>query len=384
MKVLHVSPSFFPAVRYGGPVESTLRLCQALLNVGVEVDVVTTNCDGPVDLPAETDHWSQIEGLRVWYFRRWPRIDFAPSAPLAAFLWREVQNYELVHINAAFSLPSAMAAWACRIRGVPYLVTPRGSLRKPALALKRWKKAPYWLLVEKANLTRAAAIHATSQMEGNDIEELGLDAPVFVVPNGVTLRPPQGGRRHPERVLFLGRLHPVKAVDRLLQAMSILGRSQSKLELLVAGPDDSGEKARLVRLLSGLEPRPAVTFLGPVGEEEKTRLLATAGALVLPSHTENFGLVVVEALAQGTPVVASRNTPWAELEASGAGRWVENDPGSLAEAIRSVLATCMEPRIGCAARELATKYAWTEVGRRMAAVYGTILHGPPYSEINEA
>lgn len=350
----------------------------------MEVDVVTTDCDGSRDLPVPIGTWTDMEGFRVRYCHRWPRVDYALSLPLASLLWQTVAHYDLVHVTSAFSFPAAMAAWACRGRRVPFVVSPRGSLRHAAAAQKRWKKAPYWSAIERPNLSRAAALHATSMEEARELEAHQLGVPVVVVPNGVTLSPAPEVTRHAERVLFLGRLHPVKAIDRLLAAMGLLEVERPGLELVLAGPDEVSEERRLRQLLAELSPRPRVRFLGPVHGEAKSQLLASAAVLVLPSHTENFGLVVVEALACGTPVVASRHTPWSVLEGSGAGRWVENTPAELAGAIRSVVDRGSDPAIRIAARTLAATYEWSGLGPRMAKMYEMVLTNRLKAGIQEA
>jgi glycosyltransferase involved in cell wall biosynthesis len=368
MKVLHVTPSYYPAVRYGGPIVSVRALCRALAAQGVEVDVATTNADGPVDLQVPTDRWTTLDGLRIRYFRRWPRLDYAFSPGLASFLRERTRDYDLVHITSTFSFPATAAGWAARRSGIPYVVSPRGSLQRWSLGQKRWKKQPYWALLERRQLQRAAAIHVTAELERQELLEVLPGAEVIVCPNGLDPVSVPAVARLPRRIVFLGRIHRKKGLDVLAKAAALLVGRFPELEVVVAGPDDTGEQARVTSVIEALEPRPRFRWLGPVEGDAKWELLASAAAFALPSHAENFGLSVVEAMACGTPVVVSRNCPWAVVEERGAGAWVENTPGALAGALERILSQpAMAEGMGRAGRLLAAEYAWPAVGRQFAA-----------------
>ncbi|MFN7132900.1 MAG: glycosyltransferase, partial [Myxococcales bacterium] len=128
-RVLHVVPSFYPATRYGGPIFTVLRLCQALGRAGVEVDVLTTDADGPEALDVPTGQFVEVEGVRVRYCRRDLPFDYASSTELMSFLRARVRDYDLVHVTSTFSHPSHVAGERARTAGVPFLVSPRGSLQ---------------------------------------------------------------------------------------------------------------------------------------------------------------------------------------------------------------------------------------------------------------
>ncbi len=374
LRVLYVLPWFYPAVRYGGPIESVLRTCQEL-GRHVDLEVVTTDMDGPGRLDVPVAREMSVEGVSVRYFGRLSTNEYGLSPALWSFLHREISRFDLVHTQPAFSFAPTAGATAARAAGVPYIVSPRGSCQPWARGQKRWKRVPYWHLIEHRNLSRAAALHATSEEEVTALRGLFPKTQIMLVPNGVqipeSLPTVEPARR---RVLFLGRLHPVKALDRLIDALSLVTRDFPDVEAVLAGPDDVGEWERLQALLSKLTPRPDVRHLGAVHGEEKAKLLASATMLVLPSHTENFGQVVVEALSHGTPVVASRHTPWKVLEERGAGRWVDNSPESLAEAIKSLLADPDRARkMGEAGMALAQDFAWPSVGDAMASAYEKVL-----------
>lgn len=372
LRVLHVIPGFYPAVRYGGPIESVLRTCQHLAPM-VDLEVATTDADGVNALDVRPGRLVDVEGVPVRYFQRWPRTGFAPSAGLWRFLRAEVSRFDVVHVTAVFSFPSAVACATSRAAGVPYVVSPRGALRTWAVGHKRWKKLPYWYAVERRALRGAAALHATSREEEDELARLLPSIRTVSIPNGVTPAKTPSVERKPKTVLFLGRVHPVKALDRLLLALSKLAPKYPELEAVIAGPNDEGEWERLESMLPSLEPTPRVRYIGPVSGPVKDELLASATVLVLPSHTENFGQVVVEALAMGTPVVASRSTPWAVLEEAKAGVWVPNDPERLADGLDRVLG---DPdaarRMGEAGRVLAARYSWQSVAEQLVSLYESV------------
>lgn len=378
LRVLHVVPSFYPAVRYGGPIQTVLRTCQELVRQGVDLHVVTTDANGPEALDVPLDHEVDVLGVPVRYFPRWRTNGFTASAPLALHLRTAVRRFDIVHVTAAFSFPSTAACIAARHARVPYVVSPRGSCLPYARAQKRHKKLPYWWLFERENLRRASAIHVTSELERDELAKLFPSQDLWLVPNGVDVPvQPLEVERVPTRVLFLGRLHPDKGLDRLVDAMSLVTRRHRDTELVVVGPDDVGEWARLRQLLQRLNPRPTVRYLGAVHGRAKDELLASAAVLVLPSFgTENFGQVVLEALAHGTPVVASRHTPWSVLEESGAGRWVSNEPSELAEAIGDLLRDdANRAARGRAALALARRYAWKGLASDLLARYEEAVGG---------
>lgn len=375
MRVLHVMPSFWPATRYGGPIESVLRLCQSLQKAGVELSVVTTNADGDGDLDVPTDRLVHAQDVPVRYFRRYPRTRFAFSAELAAHLATEIPKWDLVHVTALFSFSSAVAMALSRRASVPYVVSPRGTLMPWAIGSKRWKKEPYFRLVERPNLRGAAGVHATSDEEKGAVLRAVPDARPFVVPNGVDLpEAPPDVQRDGQKIVFLGRIHPVKGFDVLIPALARVAAVMPDVETIVAGPDEDGEKARVEARIQATSPRPRVKFVGAIRGQEKLDLLASAAVLVLPSHGENFGMAVAEALACGTPVVVSRNCPWKIVEERGAGYWVENTPERVGEALLGVLKdTERAQHMGEAARGVANEFGWKSVAKRMIEGYERAL-----------
>jgi glycosyltransferase involved in cell wall biosynthesis len=255
-----------------------------------------------------------------------------------------------------------------------------------ALRRRRAAKQFLWLVGQRRAFGDASLIHATSDLELDDVRRLGYGGPVAIVPNGVDVptRRVRPGANRRRRIVSFGRLHEAKGNDVLLRAWAMLEGALTDWDLVIAGPDD-GELPALQRLARdfGLE---RVEFQGPCYGEKRDALLAAADLLVLASRSENFGLVVAEALAAGTPVVTTRQTPWQALTRIGAGWWVEGTQGGLRDAIveaaalsRTELAARGERGRVWVEREL----SWPVVAARMLRAYRWVRDGgPPPTDID--
>jgi glycosyltransferase involved in cell wall biosynthesis len=251
------------------------------------------------------------------------------------------------------------------------------------MAWRPGKKRVFMALGGRAALERTSAFHATTVGEARDIHRLFPETPTGIVPNGVEipsetelqqLAAPIGT----PSLLYLGRLHPHKNVDLLLRVWGKVAPSIPGSTAVFAGPGEPSVVERLLRLASELGVKDRTSFPGMVSGEQKGRLLAGAGVLALPSKSENFGNVVAEALAYGTPVIASTGTPWEELGANGCGWWVDADEETLAGALSRALSMTCERRsaMGRAGREwMAREYSWASVAGRMRDFYEGVLSG---------
>jgi glycosyltransferase involved in cell wall biosynthesis len=246
-------------------------------------------------------------------------------------------------------------------------------LMPAARTLKWWKKRPYWALVESHVVRSAAVCCATSNIESSSLRALYGGA-IAVIPNGVPDEPERLGMTlsgsREKTVLFLGRIHPIKNLESLLRASNAMPTGWT---MVIAG---SGEAAYTRRLeaLGRDWGGTRVRFVGEVVGKRKWELISNSSVLVLPSHSENFGNVVLEALAVGTPVIASRATPWAILEDVGAGLWVD----CTAQRIRAALVTLgTEPETWRhreeMARRLAQSFHWPLIAARVLEWYREMI-----------
>jgi glycosyltransferase involved in cell wall biosynthesis len=235
-------------------------------------------------------------------------------------------------------------------------------------------------------LRHATVIHAASDLERGWIENYaGQGLPICVIPNGVELsqtvtaapKPPSRVRQ----VLYLGRLHPLKGLDLLLDAWAQVSQPDEATgpwQLVIAGPDERGMRQRLENHARSLRLA-NVSFPGPLYGEHKNRALAEADLFILPSRSENFGIVVAEALAAGLPVITTKGTPWSEIQGK-CGWWVEVSAQAIATALAEAMHCTDANRRDMGQRGLTfvtEKYQWPQVGSAMMNLYDDITSPRP-------
>jgi glycosyltransferase involved in cell wall biosynthesis len=246
-----------------------------------------------------------------------------------------------------------------------------------ALHHRRWKKRIAWWLYQRRILAGAALLHATSMAERRDIRAAGLRNPIAVIPNAVDIPAslPERKRVSPNRrVLFLGRLHPVKGLDNLLEAWANV--RPVDWELTLAGPDEEGYRAKLEAIIGQRGLANDVRFVGSVEGEDKWKLYRSADLFVLPTKSENFGIAIAEALACGLPVITTKGAPWQELLTHRCGWWTEIGVEPLAHALReaTTLTEAQRREMGERGRQLVEqKYTWPAAAGKMLAVYEWML-----------
>lgn len=385
--MLHVIPSVSPL--RGGPSKAVFEMVEALRQQGVEAAILTTDDDGPgVDPSLPPGRWIERQGVPLLAFRRWnpplaPLREFAVSPGLSRWLRRHIHAYDLLHVHAIFSFPSTCSMLQARRSRVPYLVRTIGQLSPWSLAQSSGRKRWMLRLVERRNLDQAAALHFTTLAEQQEASGLGLSPPALVLPLGVRgLDPSHAPDPSPEpgqgatRFLFLSRLHPKKQLDRLLAALAILveQRPAAAWSLAIAGRGEPAYEQELRALAGRFGIADRCRWLGHLEGAVKQRQLASAHWLVLPSAAENFGIVVAEALACGTPVILSPEVAMASLVAeSGAGLISDSEPQSLARALEAALAGPSPPMRRAARNLAAQRLDWSAIASDLRAAYADIL-----------
>jgi glycosyltransferase involved in cell wall biosynthesis len=380
VKLLHVVSSYLPAMRYGGTIVSVHGLCRALAARGHDVHVYTTSVDGPNDSPVRHGEPVDVEGVKVWYFQSntLRRLYYAPA--LAAALRQSVSEFAVVHTHAIYLWPLWTAAREAGRAGVPYVVSLRGMLEKDLIERKSaiWKAALIGF-VEKRSLEGAAAIHVTSRREADEAAAFGFSLRrVSEIPNGVdldrdacTVSPAMSRVIDPgPYVLFLGRINWKKGIDRLIESMSYA----PGIRVVIAGNDEEGYTSELESLAARRALRERVIFAGPVYGGDKAALIAQARALVLPSYSENFGNVVLEAMAAARPVVVSAEVGVADLvRRNGCGVVIDGGAEQLGRAIAHVAADLnAADEMGRRGRIVAARYSWDSVASQMESLYQSL------------
>jgi glycosyltransferase involved in cell wall biosynthesis len=433
IKVIHLTTSVSRLA--GGPFQSIRHLARGVAAVSnkFQVAIVGTH-DSYTDRDIES--WSplavrthKVRGPQRFGYARGMATDLLSSGP------------DLVHVHGMWQYPSiAVLRWARRT-GKPYIVSPHGMIEPWSLQQSRFKKLLAGWLYQWPCLEKAACIRATSTLEAQSIRLAGFKNPIALIPNGVEV-PEVGGRRSDNggrpgevanqglhgpgkaesgsqksevrRALFLSRIHPKKGLLNLVKAWAIVqkadggrrttdeGRrkpearrqtpdvgspssvlrppSSDVWELLIVGPDEGGHLAevRAAVRAAGLEKQ--ILFQGEAMGEAKTRLYCESDLFVLPSYSENFGLVIAEALSCGVPVITTHATPWEELETHRCGWWIETGVESLVKALREAMALSDVERseMGRRGRQLIEDhYTWPAIARQMCAVYEWMLGAGP-------
>ena len=344
---------------YGGPALSVSRLATALADAGVEVGLWAA--DGSVEETPLLPRQAPVIRLRG-----------GPGEAIAAFA------PDVIHDNGLWLPHNHRLADLAHEAGMPRAVSPRGMLEPWAIRHKRWKKAAAWRLYQRRDVDRASILHATSAKEAENLRAFSLSPPIHVIANGVDLPDLPYTEQPPENLartaLFLGRIHPVKGLPMLIEAWARV--RPAGWRLVIAGPNEAGHKREVEAAAVAARLGEVVIFPGPAFGDAKTRLLREADLLVLPSHSESFGMVIAEALAHETPVLTTTAAPWPMLASRGCGWRVAPTAEALADALREA-AACDAPtlrRMGAAGRALiASDFGWASIAREFAAVYDRLV-----------
>jgi glycosyltransferase involved in cell wall biosynthesis len=376
VKVLHVCGCYLPATEWGGPPPAVAAYVAALRGAGVACEVFTTTARAGPSFPRIAPGTREVDGTPVTYFPALDRFRSFIAPGLLPALSRRVGEFDLVHVHMMWAFPGIVAARAAERRSVPYLLTPHGSLDPWALGQFRLLKKAFLLLLENRTMRRAAAIHFTAQAERAlapaDVRAL----PSVVVPNVVDARAFEAIVRAPAtdrlEVLVLGRIHPMKGFDVLLPAWRRVVAAEPRAHLVVAGRDEAGTRGWIEARAREAGLAGSITFTGHLDEAGRAEALSRAAVLAAPSHRENFGLAVAEAMAAGLPVVVSdRVNICDDVAAARGGVVVPLEERALADALLRVLAdTAGRGEMGARGRALvAERYAPAAVGPALRRAY---------------
>lgn len=374
MKLLHIIPHV--SEEASGPSYSVPRLCENLAALGHDVEL---SC-----LAAR----SEVPGVRLDVHAQWPIFKrFAISHTHALALYKKAQEVDIVHNHSLWSMVNMASGLLVPGHRAKLVTSPRGTLSAWALSRAQHIKRVLWPFQRRV-LEKADLLHATSEVEYQEIRERGFKAPVVIIPNGIDLPElpliqKNGG---PMRtLLYLGRIHPIKGLDRLLGAWRRLQDAHPDWRLVVAGP---GEPAHVREVREMARALSRVEFPGAVYGAQKSAMYFEAELFVLPTHSENFGMVVAEALSHACPAVVSKGAPWSGLVDEDCGWWVENDVASLAETLDKAMGKEPGALAGMGNRGRAwmqREFGWKNIAERMSEAYGWIFEQgtpPPMLRLN--
>lgn len=288
---------------------------------------------------------------------------------------------DCVHLHGLWSPRLAVRLLVWRNRGVPCVVSPHGMLDPWALSHKWFKKKVAWHVYQKRLLDRAVLLHGASERETGQFRALRLKPPLALIPWGVSLPPKRvNWSNHPRQrvALFVGRVYPVKGLPMLVEAWARVRPAGWKLKIV--GPDEAGHRGEVESLARKVGVATSVEFVGELAGLAKEAAYDGADLFILPSYTENFGMVVAEAMAHSLPVVTTTGTPWSLLAERGCGWWVVPTVDYIAQALS--LATTLDDEtlqtMGRRAREVvSSEFSWGQAATNMKEAYQWVVGGRP-------
>lgn len=374
----------------GGPAMTLAKLAAAQAALGLKCHVVSLEYARQSQAITEfLENQSDPQGVRFHRHVIRSRRHFVLARQTLRAELNELREGDIVHVHGIWSPISLAASRAARRRKLPCIVRPAGMLKPWSLSQKSLKKKIAMHLGFGAMLRRCKAMHATATEEAQQIRELGYHAPIAVIANGVDLRPydvparrelidqqwPQLAGR--QILLFLSRIHPVKGLNILGAIWNRIATEFPDWRLVIAGPDYENHQVQIRKLLDDGGTLDRTTFTGPVAGELKAQLMRNSSLFVLPSKSENFGVVVAESLASAVPVITTHGTPWEDLEKHQCGWWVPYEAQAIHRAVVEAMKMPAEQRatMGRAGRELVTACYTVEAAARQTVELYRWLHG---------
>jgi glycosyltransferase involved in cell wall biosynthesis len=394
LRILHVVPYYEQAWAYGGIPRLATTITRALARRGHAVTVCTTDVRDSRTRASRTS--LNQDGVDVRMFRNASNavayhFQFFTPVGLGQFLRNAAGSFDIAHLHACHNLPVVIAAWELRRAGVPYVVSPNGTA--PAIERRIKTKRLFAMTVGRSLLPRAARVTAVSHAEVLQLRALGVDAASIVrIPNPIDeaefVQPldPERCRRQMQvgdapLVLFLGKLTPRKGVDDLVRAVALL--RDTRIRLIIAG-NDMGIERTLLSLIRRLGLVDRVTLVGLLTARDRLDALAAADVVVYPSRDEIFGLVPLEALLAGTPVVVCNDSGCGEVIAETGGGCLTRpgDITALASAIERVLGDVPAWRADARAGAVSARrlFGTQVVCEQLESLYSGILHEQPAAE----
>ncbi len=368
----------------GGPSRTVPALAEALSDLDVRVRMVALQRNGAGEMPA-AEQQTKVQTTYVPC-----RSNIAKITGGGAFrrtvlgLCGEGKN-TVLHDNGLWLGTNHGTVCAARLSGMPLMISPRGMLTEWSLQHNGWKKRIAWRLYQERDLRAASVLHATSRAEAEGFRAAGVNQPIAIVPNGVSIpalafSPKVNGRQ--ERILlFLSRIHPKKGLLTLVRAWAVVRPNGWKV--VVAGTDEGRHLSEVKAESQKMGVAEDFNFVGEVDGDAKWKLYSNADLFVLPSHSENFGMVVAEALGCGLPVITTQDTPWEELSARRCGWWVKTMAETLADALRDATSRTDSERreMGLRGQALVEeRYTWPGVAAQMKSVYEWMMKTGPKPE----
>lgn len=364
MKILHYIPSID---RSGGGTSSYMQLLAKELGKITELHIATHASEHPVLLEnAEVHYIGTLLGGKMK--GDWLRL-LGHIRP------------DIVHINCCWMPQCAYAQKLAQQTGYKVVLTPHGML-EPWIIKRHYftRKLPALILYQKRAVAMADCLHATAESEKNNILKLGYNPHIEIIANGIDIRNIniKSSWERKKRLLFISRIHVKKGIECLIDSVAAMRNMLQGYEIVIAGEGDKHYIRMLKKKTVDLGVERMIDFVGWVYDNNKWDLIKNSDALILPTFSENFGIVVAEALACGTPVITTKGAPWHDLETWKCGWWIDRDVDSLTNALREFLMLDEKEleEMGRNGRRLVEeKYSSKVMADKMAELYESLM--PP-------
>ena len=325
MKVLTFISSL--DINSGGPSRSVPMLVRGLAELGVDITLMT--------IRSENMNTHALEGTSAKIKVFDPSVS---QSEIARYLKEE--HFQLIQIQSMWDLPYHKVMVEARQLNIPYIVTPRGMLEPWSLSQKKWKKELAWWLYQRNDVQKSVCVFTTAKMEADHISNLGITTSRAVIPNGIETD------SYPcktsvdvvkKQVLFLSRVHVKKGIEILFDAWKRIHSEFADWQLLVVGNGEAEYIQSLENRVECLGLKECINIIPPVFGNDKILLYQESALFCLPSYSENFGMVIAEAMSCGTPVITTTNCPWNILNDTSTGWCIDLSVDNLEYALREAL-----------------------------------------------
>ncbi len=370
MKISHYISSI--DLTSGGPARSVTDLINHLAKNSTEIKIKLETLDFEKPIIKEFKHKNVKLIFHQFSF-------FLFSRSLIKSLKKT--NYQIFHIHGIWQMPTLLPSMFARNRKIPYVITLRGMLEPWSLSQKSFKKKVAMFLFQRRYIQYAKVIHVTCSAEAKSVRDNGFKNPIAIIPNGINLddypNKPLIKKGNNKKILFLSRIHEKKGLENLIHAWGLLNLNIRKnWKIDIVGNGESNYIKSLTKLINSKGLTSEIKILKPVFGMNKINLFRSADLFVLPTYSENFGVVIAEALASFTPVITTHGAPWQDLEDYDCGLWIETGVSALSTALKEMILKDDKTieKMGLNGRKLIEdKFSMREVSRKMFDLYDWIL-----------
>lgn len=369
MKILHVVETLF---KYGGANVACVDFANKQAERGHEVALFTTQVLSNDEVFVSPKIKLVVKCKRVKL--KFGRLSYI--ADLDRRFAATIKNFkpDIVHVHALWDPLIHCAIKHSSKLNIPIVHSPHGMLTPWALANKKYKKKIAWHFYQHRDLLKVSAFHVTCNDEKEDLLRLGFNQPIYVIPLGIEIPNHTRFNQCSNKILFMSRIHPKKGLINLVEAWSKI--RDEKWKIIVCGPDDDNHLHLVMKRIEQLGLTSYFDFKGAVFGDEKERLLEECSLFVLPTYSENFGIVILEALAHGMPVITTKGCPWEIINDYKAGWWIDIGVEPLYNALNEFINTDIDTRriMSANAKKIAVeRYSWNMVISDILNLYNNIL-----------